>query len=310
MLMAESLSISDPAVSLHLTVPGAPAALLQWARRRNIEITTRKPEGASGWDVKPRLLLDELDAGHAEALWLDGDMIVTRSVTQIVEEFPRGTLIVAEEWDRHPSIAVAHLWGWENLRNVAPVNSCFIRASESHRPLLERWRSMTGAPQYREAQKTPFEKRHFHLASDQALLTAALQGEFAGLPYEKIRMGQHIAQCAGSSGYRPTDRLRDLFRGLPPLIHCVGRKPWADARALGGARRFLTEFATDVSPYVLAARPVAGKLGIAPEWLRARTSAGAALRALTRNHPGMRRPAAGIVTLGSGEGLTVPLLSP
>ena len=51
--------------------------------------------------------------------------------------------------------------------------------------------------------------------------------------------------------------------------------------------RFLTDLATDVSPYVLASRRVARDLDIRPSWLDARTSMGAILRGLTAFHPGM-----------------------
>ena len=98
-------------------------------------------------------------------------------------------------------------------------------------------------------------------------------------------MGRHIAQCAGSSGYAPGDRLRDLFRGLPPLIHCIGRKPWTPTHDLQG--RFMLDLATDVSPYVLAARKVAKDLDMKPAWLETRTAPGAVLRGLTFCHPGL-----------------------
>src|SRR5207249_4169254 len=107
------------------------------------------------------------------------------------------------------------------------------------------------------AQALPFERRPFHLASDQVLLTALLGNEeFGRLPFDSIRVGRHIAQCAGSSSYRPHHRLLDVVRGLPPLIHCIGRKPW-ESTPESGMEGFLLDLATDVSPYVLAARRVA-----------------------------------------------------
>jgi hypothetical protein len=90
------------------------------------------------------------------------------------------------------------------------------------------------------------------------LLVALLESEeFGQLPFECIRSGRHIAQCAGSSGYRPSHRLLSLFRGLPPLIHGLGRKPWDARRERSRIQRFLLGFAIDVSPYVLAARRIA-----------------------------------------------------
>lgn len=287
--MGESLCRIDKDVSLHLTVPDAPPAVRAWAERRpEVILTTSRPEGVSGWDVKAWLLLQELNAGNGEALWLDDDIIVTRPISPILKEFPPDILLVAEEWDRVDAAGVAHLWEVPPVRPVAPINSCFVRATESQRPLLERWLQATQDARYRKAQSLPFDKRPWRLSSDQVLLTALLGSEeFCRTPFNRIRMGKHIAQCAGSSGYAPGDRLRDLFRGLPPMIHCIGRKPWTPTSDLQGAHRFMLDFATDVSPYVLAARKVAGDLNMTPAWIEARTAPGSLFRGLAFRHPAL-----------------------
>lgn len=288
-LMGESLCRVDRKVSLHLTVPEAPASVRGWAEKRpEVVLCTEPPDGVRGWDVKPWLLLQELNAGRPEVIWLDSDMIVTRPISSLLKEFPGDSLIVAEEWDRHEAIPVSHLWELPAARPVRPINSCFLRATKSHRPLLTRWFQMTHDPRYREAQALPFERRPWHLASDQVLLTALLESdEFGRLPFDYLRLGRDIAQCAGSSTYRPHHRLLDLFRGLPPLIHCIGRKPWMSRHDQGRIHRFLVDLADDVSPYVLASRRVARDLDMTPEWLHARTSLGALLRGLTAHHPAM-----------------------
>jgi 6-phosphogluconolactonase len=293
-LMGESLCRSDTAVSLHLTVPDAPASVLAWAERRpEIVLSTKRPDGVNGWDVKPSLLLEELSAGWAgtagrnEALWLDTDIIVTAPVSSLLDNFPPDSLVVAEEW-RKGEVPVSRLWGMPSLRAAPVFNNCFIRVTQAHQPLLERWLQMTRDPRYREAQALPFDQRPLHLSHDGWLLIALLESEeFGHLPVDLIRLGHHIAQCAGSSGYRPHDRLLDLVRGLPPLIHGLGRKPWDPTRERGRTETWLLDLATDVSPYVLAARRVAKDLGMAPQWLEPRTSLGAALRLLTAGHPGM-----------------------
>ncbi len=281
-LMGESLCRSDTELSVHLTVPDAPDSVRTWAERRpQVVLSTTRPDGVSGWDVKPWLLLQELNAGRHEALWLDTDIIVTSPVSSLLDEFPRDSLIVAEEW-RKGKIPVSRFWGLPSLRAIPVFNACFVRATQAHRPLLERWLQMTRDPRYREAQALPFEQRPIHLAHDGWLLIALLESEeFGHLPFDCIRLGRDIAQCAGSSGYRPHHRLLDLFRGLPPLIHGLGRKPWESTRGRGRMQAYLLDLATDVSPYVLAARSVARDLGMAPQWLEARTSPGAALRLLT-----------------------------
>jgi hypothetical protein len=288
-LMGESLCCVDPGVSLHLTVPDAPLSVRSWAEQRpEVTLCTQPPDGVSGWDVKPWLLLQQLNAGRPEALWLDADTIVTQPITLLLKDFPDDSLIVAEEWNQHKPIPVTHLWGMPSVRPVWPTNSSFVRATLGHRPLLERWLQFTNDPRYREAQRLPFERRPFHLSSDQVLLNALLESEdFGHISIDYIRLGRHIAHCAGSSGYRPAHRLLDLFRGLPPLIHCIGRKPWQSGHDRGRLERFLTDLATDVSPYVLASRNVAKAIDVRPSWLDARTSMGAMFRGLTAYHPGM-----------------------
>ncbi|MDP9170589.1 MAG: hypothetical protein M3N54_08235 [Acidobacteriota bacterium] len=288
-LMGESLCRADKEIVLHLTVPDAPPSVRTWAAGRpQVILTANRPAGVSGWDVKAWLLLQELDAGCEQALWLDSDMIVNQPVSRIVAEFPPGWFLVAEEWDSIQAEDVAGFWDVPPAHPVTPVNSCFVRATPAHRPLLQAWLQKTQDLKYREAQLMPFEQRPWRLASDQVLLTALLGSEaFCDIPFGSIRIGRHIAQCAGSSGYRAGDRLRDLFRGLPAMIHCIGRKPWTAAPELDAMQQFGLDFATDLSPYVLAARRVANQLNMHAEWLEARTTPGAILRGLTGGHPGL-----------------------
>ena len=287
-LMGESLCAADRDVSLHLTVPDAPDFVRDWARSRpQVILSTERPPGVTGWDAKPWVMLQELNQGHPQVLWLDDDIIVTRPVSSMLREFPDGDLLFAQEWGPW-IIPVSHLWGMPSARPVGLFNNCFIRATQAHRPLLERWLQMTHDPRYREAQALPYEKRPVQAQHDGWLLVALLESEeFGRVPYQCIRRGRHIAQCAGSSGYKPLDRVLDLYRGLPPLIHGLGRKPWEATREPSRVQRYLLDLATDVSPYVLAARKVAKTVGRSPGWIEPRTRTGAAFRTLTGNHPGM-----------------------
>ncbi len=242
----------------------------------------------TGWDVKPWLLLRELADGWPEVVWLDADIIVTRPITAMLQEYPCDSLVMAEEWDRHKGVRVSHNWGWNSARLVPVLNSCFIRATQDHRLLLERFLEMVKEPRYRQAQSLPTSQRPIYLYSDQWLLIALLESdEFSGVRFDRLRLGRHIAQCAGSSGYRPVHRLLDLFRGLPPLIHCIGRKPWQSAQVQEWIGQFAIDLATDVSAYVLASRRIAEGLGLHAAWLEPRTALGRVLRDMTGSHPAM-----------------------
>ena len=288
-LMGESLCSVDPAVSLHLTVPDAPAKVREWAARRpEVELSTERLPELSGWNIKPSLLLRELDAGWKEALWLDSDMIVSQPISKVVRRYPREALILAQEWIDAAPLAIAEGWGLKSKRPISVVNNCFVRVTEAHRPMLERWRTMLHDPRYRAAQAMPYDDRPKHFLHDGWPLIALLESEdFADVEYGFIRRNGEIAQCAGSSGYRPTHRILDVFRGLPALIHGLGRKPWEAPAAQDGPQRLLLDLATDVSPYVLASRRVARKLNMTPGWVDARTLPGKVLRGVTGGHPGL-----------------------
>lgn len=287
-LMGESLCRADAHVSLHLTVPDAPPAVRAWAERRpEVVLRAKRPEGVSGWNIKPWLLLQELDAGNPQVLWLDDDIIITRPVSAMLDEFPRESLIAAEEWT-DSAVPVSHFWNLPSARAIPVFNNCFIRVTQVHRTLLERWHQMLHDPRYLDAQALPFERRPVPLRHDGWPLIALLESaEFCQVRFDCIRRGRHIAQCAGSSGYRPHHRVLDLFRGLPPLIHGIGRKPWEIQPDSSHLQHFLLDLATDVSPYVLAGRRVAKDLGMNPPWLEVRTSPGRMLRGMTNSHPSM-----------------------
>jgi hypothetical protein len=288
-LMGESLCRADRRVSLHLVLPDAPPAIRRWAEGRpEVELSTARPDVLTGWDVKPWLLLRELDAGWPEVVWIDTDMIVTRSISAVLAEFPPESLIATEEWDTPPVTPVCDAWNIPSRRPIRPINACFIRVTPAHRGVVERYLELVHDPRYRAMQGIPFERRPVAMLHDGWALTAVLESEeFGDVPFDRLRLGDHIAQCAGSSGYRPWHRLVDLHRGLPALIHGLGRKPWQAQPDRGRMTAFAYDLATDVSAYVLAARRVARDLDLRPEWLEPRTSLGAILRAMTRSHPAM-----------------------
>jgi hypothetical protein len=288
-LMAESLCAVDRNISLHLTVPQAPQSVLAWAERwPQVVISTTRPDKVTGWDVKPWLLLQELNAGSQQVVWLDTDMIVTRPISTMLQEFLPDSLIVAEEWDASEAPPYHQFWGYPFGRRIPSINACVLRVTPTHRPLLQSYLQMTQDQRYRHVQALPIAQRPFVLLGDSPLLIALLESkDFAGVSFDCLRMGRHIAQCAGSSGYRPHHRILDLFRGLPPLIHGLGRKPWDYSPEQTGLPRFLLDLATDVSPYVLAAQKAARDIGMTPDWLETRTWLGGLFRRSTANHPGL-----------------------
>ena len=137
-LMGESLCSVDQAVSLHLTVPDAPAKVREWAASRpEVELSTERLPELSGWNIKPSLLLKELDAGWEAPLWLDSDMIVSQPISKVVQRYSRDALLLAEEWTDAPPLAIAEGWGLKSKRPIGVVNNCFVRVTQAHRPMME-----------------------------------------------------------------------------------------------------------------------------------------------------------------------------
>ena len=85
-------------------------------------------------------------------------------------------------------------------RPVPVLNNCFIRATQAHRPLLERWLEMVHDPRYLQAQALPFYKSlspsHMSLASYQGKQYGlAFSAESSFLLYNKSLFKQARHHC-------------------------------------------------------------------------------------------------------------------
>jgi len=211
-LLVLSLNRYSPDLRALVTVPGAPEAFRDWLQAQpNAELYDTRLE-ASGWDVKPSLLLEHLGNGSPSVAWVDSDMIVTGNLSAKLAELPTESLIGTEDvwWGKRQGTPQRTLaWGLKPGR-VLPVtvNTGFLRAATTHVPLLERWRDMLTMPDYRAAQKLGIGQRPLHLMGDQEVLTA-LRGavDWQDVPVRLLRRGLDVAQCYGPGGFSPRERL-------------------------------------------------------------------------------------------------------
>jgi hypothetical protein len=228
-------------------------------------------------------LLDLFDAGHDEVVWMDTDLIVMRDIRLVLGVLPEEVFVVAEE---HPWVS-----GNGSTRRteylelevgrVFPrtLNAGFLRVTRFHRPLLERWNLLLRRPDYRESQNLPYEERLWYLGCDQDLLSGLLGStDFMHVPLKLLRAGPDIAQCFCNRGYTVANRLRNLFKGLPPLVHGQGPKPWELTNVL---------FA-ELSPYCAAALPYAEQLDEPTSWMKPRSGWGRLLDGLALGNPNLR----------------------
>jgi hypothetical protein len=161
-----------------------------------------------------------------------------------------------------------------------------MRFTPKHLPYLERCRELLSRPDYLEAQSKPIPQRPVHMVSDQDLIWALLaSSEFAHLPVHYIKCGDEIIQNSGAGGYCVKERLRNTVRGLPPLIHALGKeKPWHYPEVPQNRRDYLELAVLELCPYVTVARRYAGDLGEPAPWVNVRTGVGRALHYMTLGH--------------------------
>lgn len=286
-LLALSLARHCPGVELHACVPAATPAFLHWAAEQPaLRLIPRQSHWAGGWNIKPTLLADRLDAGYREVVWLDADIVLTRDFRQ---HWPaHDSCVVVEEWAQEPndrSSVRTRAFGLEVGREFPrAINSAVVRVTPAHRALIARWATLLARPEYLRDQSRPTSERPVHHTGDQDALAALLGSrDFDDVPVRLMRSPHDIAHahvCVYAS-YPISHRLTHLYSGLPPLIHALGLpKPWSAA--------FQSRRAVGLSPYCAVAAPYAQDLGEPAEWLRPRTLWGRASHALALGSPCLR----------------------
>lgn len=252
-----------------------------------------------GWDAKPSLLLRMLREGHESVWWLDSDIIVCGDFrTRLPDLSPRELVVSqAQYWDlyQHGSVRT-QLWNLEVGREMdGLISTGVLRVTRHHEPLLRAWRGLLADPQYRRAQAGSLFDRPVHMLGDQDVLTA-LAGctAFSDIPIRWLRRGRDIALTVEPAGYTVSERLGNVGRGLPPLVHCGGSKPWdlpLHSPGLGHhLRTYYRRVHAELGPYAHAARPYADRLDADETFagLRVRTLVGRLCRSLALGEPSLQ----------------------
>jgi hypothetical protein len=293
-------SLMRACTSARVTVyrPNPSAAFCGWlADYPRATLAPEMPPGASSWNCKPHALLPLLEEAD-EAIWLDADIIVARDPSYLFDRLGPDDLVGTEEppTSSHQGWALRTAgWGLAPGRDSRiTLNSCVVRVTRSHLPLLKRWRELLADSTYLAAQRRPVPERPPHLMGDQDVLNALIgSAEFAGAPVRLLRGGVDVIHCGGALGYSLTQRLAGFFRCVPPFLHAIAGKPWwvfdpeyrkMHTRWFTMYRRLLQE----TSPYVAAARQLRGEIGAPCPWLNSRSVLGVGLRAIGFGHFALR----------------------
>lgn len=280
-----SLASVSPETNIWVVYPPADADFIAWAETYpTVQLLTEPIVGATGWNVKPSILLAALDRGFDEVVWIDSDIVMAGDWRHLIADLHRDMLVVAEEalWGDHEDgdATRARGWGFDVRRSMpCAANTCFIRVTQAHRGLLEAWRDCLRDPNYMAAQALPYAKRPLHFIGDQDVLTALLCSEaHAKTPVKFIKRGKDVLQVFGLKGFTTVERLRVLLFGPPPLIHSQGYKPWIIKAPDSGIYGILNAVYLDLSPYMIFARPFVSRDDARSSWMEARTRWGKLLR--------------------------------
>lgn len=292
-LLLISLSRHNVDTPVVVFYPPAAQEFIDWVKTldlENIAVRINWPRYVSGWNVKPQMMLALLNEGNREVLWIDSDVLVTSNVFVAIGQLPDDTLVAAEECLQNQDETKAlraRLWGFSVKREFPfPLNSCVMRVTKAHVPLLARWKEVLESPKYQDAQRQPMSARPRHMFSDQDVLTALLcSEEFHDVPVKILRRGHDIIQYYGEMGFTLAERMICLLKGMPTFLHQQGSKPWLadpDEKLKGIRGRFVTAY-LDLSPYTA----VAIDLNTEPihAWMQPRSKFSSVLRAIGFRSP-------------------------
>ena len=295
-LLLVSLSRHNRNIPISLVYPHADECFIDWAKKINcrISVKTSRLSGSYSWNVKPQALLELLQEGKQEVIWIDSDIVTTKDILPTFSGLDPTTIAVSEEalWGRRNETGGlrARLWGYR-VKRIFPfsINTAVMRVTQSHIPLLEKWRTILESPEYKLAQKWEWNKRPIHMVGDQDVLTALLSSdEFDVVPVKVLRRGIDIVQYFGPFGFTLLERTRCIFKGMPTFIHSQGSKPWM-MRPEPQAKKIKTFWTKclityqDVSPYKhYAAKLTSDKPN---RWTAPSSRAGAIFRYAGGNYP-------------------------
>ena len=283
-LLAGSLKLWGVGIRLRVWGITPADAVHGWlSEQEHVMVEPTRPSRLRGWDVKPWVLQQALRSGQRRATWIDSDIMATPRFKEIVSRLETDHLLSTEEarYAEEPQGSAPrtpHL-GLVLTRTLPrTINTSVLSVSAVHWELLEAWQQVMQASDYQRAQALPFAERPWGLRGDQDVLTGLLGAEpFDTLPLRLLRDGRDIAHCKHTLGFSSVARLHALVRGLPPLVHAQGEKPWIPGVSLS----------TQLSPYAaLAARVLEETVdGQVSEWSRPHRGLGLFLHMVFLGHP-------------------------
>jgi lipopolysaccharide biosynthesis glycosyltransferase len=295
-LLLMSLSLHCPGMPISLFYPIANEEFRRWVSAYpQVWLQADRLKIGCEWNVKPQAIMQLLDIGFDEVIWIDSDVLVTRDIRPLFHALDDAVFVATEHTlapDRYDGTGLrAKLWQLSVGRVLpAALNSGVLRVTRRHYRLMERWWELLQFEEYQSCQQKEWRKRPIHMLGDQGVLTALLTStEFAQIPLKTLRRGKHIVQFDGVWGYTTAERARNLLGDGPTFIHSIGGKPWVtrwESGRTNDLREYLKMVYLDVSPYTLFSVRFSQDLGCDTNWMCAHYKLSSVLRSL-----GMQQPA-------------------
>jgi hypothetical protein len=301
-LLLASLGHHCPGMAISLFYPVANQAFLRWLRAYpQVQLQTDRLRNGYGWNVKPEAIMQLLDAGCDEVIWIDSDVLVTRDIRPLFHGLDEAVFVAGEQMlapnrkDDDGAGLRAQLWQFSVGRVLRTgLNSGVLRATRRHYPLIKRWWELLQSDAYQRCQRKEkvMRKRPIHMRGDQDVLIALLTStEFAQIPLKTLRRGKHIVQFDGVWGYTTAERTRNALGDGPTFIHSIGGKPWVarcwESDRPNHLREYLKMVYLDVSPYTLSSAKFKEDLGSDTNWMCAHYKLSSVLRLLAMQHPAL-----------------------
>lgn len=288
-----------PDAKLFIFRPRSAPGFAEWvATQPGCQLIETTLPGANNWNCKPQALLETLSrtGQGSQVVWLDSDLVVTADLaTLLAKESPETLAITQEPLSATHQGSEIRTRGWGLAVGRAfreSFNSCVVRTTHHHIPLLEHWQSLLADPGYLQRAPEKLEQKPPHLWSDQDVLQALLGSAlYQQVPIRVLRHGIDILHTGGGLAFSMGERLRGLSRPLPTVLHAIGVKPWV---LLGrgshepGWFPWFRRLMQETSQYVVYVRRYRGPLHDPLPWTTASTPLGRLLNLLSCGHWALR----------------------
>ncbi len=288
-----------PDETVYLYRPSSSPAFLEWLKAfPSVKLIPMLPQGAKYWNCKPHVLIPLLEDGCEEVIWLDSDIILARNPSYLFDNLAPDVLVGTEEPMRSPNQGSAvRATGWKfRLGRNYPVtlNTCVLRATKCHLPLLRKWKELLHNQEYVYWQEQAIYERPVHMMSDQDVLNALIGSkDYESAQVRYLREGRDVIHAGGALGHSLSARFAGLFHRIPPFIHGAAGKPWYIFDPVYRAHHsrwftFYRRLSQEVSPYVTEARKYRSQVGMPCPWMTRHSPFGVLLRAVGFGHFALR----------------------